>query len=98
MVVYTYVHACWWLCARLVFVRLLCACTRRYATFSALAGVVDNPRDAGEGRFPVDGVNLWPYLSGDTPTFGTLRCGTLRFNFFTCNACVSGRECGCLIT
>eukprot|EP00041_Stephanoeca_diplocostata_P021900 m.517713 g.517713 ORF g.517713 m.517713 type:complete len:123 (-) comp21935_c0_seq56:2395-2763(-) len=38
-----------------------------YATFAYLAGVTQNPRDEGPGRFAVDGRNLWPYLSG-SPT------------------------------
>lgn len=33
-----------------------------YATFGALAGVAD-PTDSGDGRFAVDGRNLWPLLS-----------------------------------
>ena len=40
-----------------------------YTTFLHLARS-DNPGDTGPGRFPVDGVNLWPYLSNDTSRAG----------------------------
>ena len=37
----------------------------KYTTFSALAGVeARDDRAAAAGLPPVDGLNLWPYLSG----------------------------------
>ena len=35
-----------------------------YPTFSLMAGL--DPGDSGPGKFPVDGVDVWPLLSGDT--------------------------------
>ena len=41
----------------------------RYATWCALAGVdPTDERGAKAGLPPVDGVNLWPYISGETDT------------------------------
>ena len=37
-----------------------------YATFCKLAGV--DPDDSGPGRFPVDGLNVWPIVTGQSTT------------------------------
>ena len=37
-----------------------------YTTFSKLAGV--DPSDSGQGKFPVDGLDVWPILSGQNQT------------------------------
>ena len=37
-----------------------------YATFTKLAGV--DSSDSGEGRFPVDGLDVWPILTGENET------------------------------
>jgi leishmanolysin-like peptidase len=68
-----------------------------YPTFLSLAGAAssasDNPADAGPGRFPVDGVNVWSYLVGDAVgapqphANGTL---VLGFNYSADNGVPSG--------
>ena len=35
-----------------------------YATFCKLAGV--DPSDSGTGKFPVDGMDIWPIITGET--------------------------------
>ena len=37
-----------------------------YPTFCNLAGV--DPSDSGPGKYPVDGVDLWPYITGEDTT------------------------------
>ena len=37
-----------------------------YTTFSKLAGV--DPSDTGKGKFPVDGLDVWPILTGENKT------------------------------
>ena len=42
-----------------------------YATWCALAGVdPTDARGAKAGLPPVDGLNLWPYISGETDVYG----------------------------
>ena len=35
-----------------------------YTTFCKLAGV--DPSDSGEGKFPVDGLDVWPIITGES--------------------------------
>ena len=37
-----------------------------YATFCKLAGV--DPSDSGQGKFPVDGLDVWPIITGESTT------------------------------
>ena len=37
-----------------------------YTTFCKLAGV--DPSDSGEGKFPVDGMDVWPIITGENST------------------------------
>ena len=37
-----------------------------YTTFSKLAGV--DPSDSGPGKFPVDGLDVWPIITGENIT------------------------------
>ena len=37
-----------------------------YPTFCKLAGV--DPSDSGDGKFPVDGLDVWPILTGESST------------------------------
>ena len=37
-----------------------------YPTFCKLAGV--DPSDSGEGKFPVDGLDIWPIITGENTT------------------------------
>eukprot|EP00729_Bicosta_minor_P017179 gene17179-33551_t len=49
-----------------------------YATFSILAGV--NPSDSGVGKYPIDAIDMWPYLSG-TVSESPRKDVVIGFNF-----------------
>ena len=49
-----------------------------YTTFCKLAGV--NPTDSGEGKFSVDGVDVWPLITGEIKTTDNKEI-VLGFNF-----------------
>ena len=49
-----------------------------YPTFCKLAGV--DPTDSGEGKFPVDGMDVWPLIIGETTGTGNKEI-VLGFNF-----------------
>ena len=58
-----------------------------YTTFCKLAGV--DPSDSGEGKFPVDGLDVWPILTGDRTT--TLHdVIALGYNYDETGAIISG--------
>lgn len=58
-----------------------------YTTFCELAGV--DPSDSGNGRFPVDGLDVWPIITGERNT--TLHdVIALGFNFNEKGAIISG--------
>ena len=58
-----------------------------YTTFCKLAGV--DPDDSGTGKFPVDGLDVWPIITGETTTTPHDEI-ILGFNYTNRGAIISG--------
>ena len=58
-----------------------------YTTFCKLAGVF--PSDSGPGKFPVDGLDVWPILTGESSTTAHEEI-VLGYDFVTSGAIIAG--------
>ena len=58
-----------------------------YTTFCNLAGV--DPLDSGTGKFPVDGMDVWPIITGSTTTSPHKEI-VLGYDFNSIGAIISG--------
>ena len=58
-----------------------------YPTFCKLAGV--DPSDSGEGKFPLDGLDVWPIITGENTTTPHKEI-VLGYNYDEIGALISG--------